>query len=610
MEFYIELKLAGDEFPGSFSNGLTLCGTHAANSLEKFEETENAVKYNDDRDHVLVLNKETKGDALVLSTEFINNSSCDATLEMIASVAIRKIKADRIHRMQSFWSAEGKLKTDSVLDLHLEPSWNGFGSRIEKFGNCGSMPVRKYFPFVVLEDSENSNFLAIELYSPTSWQFEISLNSDKTLNVVGGLADYDFGHWCKTVASGESFTTPRAIVAQGKTLIEACDKLVKAQDLNISPVDNNMDIMFNDYCTTWGNPNLESIKSIADTLKGKGIKYLIIDAGWYGKQNWWQSMGEWEVNDDKFPNGLKEAADYIRECGMIPGLWFELEVVGPFSKYYNCTEHLLKRNGSVLTTGERRFWDMEDPWVIEHLTERVIKQLRDNGFGYIKIDYNETIGIGCDGYESLGEGLRKKIKASQEFIKKLGREVPDIVIENCSSGGHRLEPSMMEIVSQASFSDAHETRSIPIIAANLHRVIHPCQSQIWAVLRRYDDKHRIHYSMVNSFLGRMCLSGDIYDLNDEQWALVDEGIEFYRKAADIIKNGSTVYSESDPKSYQNPQGEQLLIRKLGNRELVIAHRFENSKDIDLGFIDGKKIIAEYGDVSCDFSAKAWIVEAI
>ena len=66
MEFYIELKLAGDEFPGSFSNGLTLCGTHAANSLEKFEETENAVKYNDDRDHVLVLNKETKGDALVL----------------------------------------------------------------------------------------------------------------------------------------------------------------------------------------------------------------------------------------------------------------------------------------------------------------------------------------------------------------------------------------------------------------------------------------------------------------------------------------------------------------------------------------------------------------
>lgn len=606
MEFYVELKLDSDVYPGNFSNGLTLCGTHP---LEKKEETDNAITYRSYRGHTVVLHKNKKGEAYELSAEFINESDDEVTLEMISSVSVRNVKADKIHRMQSFWSAEGKLKTDSVLDLHLEPSWNGCGWRIEKFGNCGSMPVRKYFPFIVLEDSENSDFLAVELYSPTSWQIELLLNNDKTLNVVGGIADYDFGHWCKNVASGESFTTPRALVAQGKTLIEACDKLVRAQTPNISPVDNNMDIMFNDYCTTWGNPSYDNIKSIADSLKGKGVKYLVIDAGWYGKQNWWQSMGEWEVNTDKFPNGLKEIADYIHECGMIPGLWFELEVVGPTSKYYNCAEHLLKRNGKIITSGERRFWDMEDPWVIEHLTERVIKQLRDNGFGYIKIDYNETIGMGCDGYESLGEGLRRKVKASQEFIKKLGREVPGIVIENCSSGGHRLEPSMMEIVSQASFSDAHETRSIPIIAANLHRVIPPYQSQIWAVLRRYDDIHRIRYSMINALLGRLCLSGDIYGLSEEQWALVDEGMEFYRKAADIIKNGSTVYCESDPKSYRDPVGEQLVIRKLGNRELVIAHRFGESKAIDESFLNGKKIVAEYGDACCDFSAKAWILEA-
>lgn len=321
-------------------------------------------------------------------------------------------------------------------------------------------------------------------------------------------------------------------------------------------------------------------------------------------------MGDWDVNTDKFPEGLKQVADYIRECGMIPGLWFELESVGTSSEYFNCEEHLLKRNGRVLTVGDRRFWDMEDPWVVEYLTEKVIKQLRDSGFGYIKIDYNDTIGIGCDGYESLGEGLRNKIIASQKFIKKISEEVPGIVIENCSSGGHRLEPSMMEIASQASFSDAHETRSIPMIAANVHRVIPPYQSQIWAVLRRNDDKHRIHYSICNTFFGRMCLSGDIYDLNDEQWALVDEGIAFYRRAADIIKHGKTTYLHSAPESYNHPEGEQVLIRKLGNRELVIAHRFANSKEISEHFLAGKKIVAEYGDACCDFSAKAWIVEAI
>ncbi len=608
MELYIELKLAEDDYPGAFANGLSLCNTHSTHSLEKKEETDNAITFKSYRGHTVVLHKNKKGEAYELSTEFINESDNEATLEMISSVAIRGVKADKIHRMQSFWSAEGKLKTESVLDLHLEPSWNGFGSRVEKFGNCGSMPVRRFFPFIVLEDSENSEFLAIQLYSPSSWQIELLLNPDKTINVVGGLADYDFGHWCKTVSNGDRFASPRALVAQGSTLLEACNKLVKAQTPTISPADNDMGIMFNEYCTTWGNPSFENLKRMSDKLKDKGIKYLVIDSGWYGTKNWWESMGDWDVNEEKFPGGLKKTADYIRECGMIPGIWFELEVVGRSSKYFNCTEHLLKRNGRVLTVGDRRFWDMEDPWVIEHLTEKVIKQLRNCGFGYLKIDYNDSIGIGCDGYESLGEGLRNKVRASRDFIKKIAKEVPDIVIENCSSGGHRLEPEMMEVASQASFSDAHETKTIPLIAANLHRVIPPHQTQIWAVMRRTDDTHRIHYSIINTFFGRMCLSGDIYDLSDEQWALIDEGMAFYNQAANIIKDGVTVYCHSTPESYNDLKGEQVLIRKLGKRELVIAHRFAQSSDISTDFLNGKKVIAEYGDISCDFSAKAWILE--
>ena len=60
--------------------------------------------------------------------------------------------------------------------------------------------------------------------------------------------------------------------------------------------------------------------------------------------------------------------------------------------------------------------------------------------------------------------------ASQDYFRHIARELPELVIENCSSGGHRLEPSMMSLVSQASFSDAHEALSIPLNAANLHRL--------------------------------------------------------------------------------------------------------------------------------------------
>ena len=61
---------------------------------------------------------------------------------------------------------------------------------------------------------------------------------------------------------------------------------------------------------------------------------------------------------------------------------------------------------------------MEDPWVQEYLSEKVIGLLRENGFGYLKVDYNDSIGMGCDGAESPGEGLRRKIAASQSFFRR------------------------------------------------------------------------------------------------------------------------------------------------------------------------------------------------
>ena len=89
--------------------------------------------------------------------------------------------------------------------------------------------------------------------------------------------------------------------------------------------------------------------------------------------------------------------------------------------------------------------------------------LNTYGFEYMKMDYNDSIAVGCDGAESLGEGLRQNMEASLDFIRRVKREVPGIILENCASGGHKLEPLMMSECSMASFSDAHECEEIPII---------------------------------------------------------------------------------------------------------------------------------------------------
>jgi alpha-galactosidase len=237
---------------------------------------------------------------------------------------------------------------------------------------------------------------------------------------------------------------------------------------------------------------------------------------------------------------------------------------------------------------------MNDPWVKDYLTHRVIDFMIENNFEYIKVDYNETIGIGCDDEDSLGEGLRKNMLGTVDFFKRIRDKIPGVIIESCASGGHRLEPCFTGLSSMSSFSDAHECVEIPIIAANLHRAMLPRQSQIWCVIRKTDTLKRIAYSITAATLGRLCLSGDVTDLNDEQWSVIDNGIAFYKKAMPIIKNGrSFIYSDRSA-SDRHPRGYQAVVRKGENETLVTVHTFggEMPKEIRIP-ADAEKIKAQY-----------------
>ena len=609
--YKVQLRLRGDRVGDGFRNGMSMTDSASTKALQLASSEADRDVYVMPQGHrVTCWHRPLPNGAVACFTEFENRGQEPATLELLTSFALEGVQGDRIHRMASFWSAEGRLISQSLTELNMEPSWSRFGVRIEKFGQVGSMPVRKWFPFLAVENTATGEFLGVQLYCASSWQMEL-LRQAEPLTVCGGLADREFGHWSKTVLPGERFVTPRAVVATGSSLEEVCDHLVKAQQPRISPVDRDMPVIFNEYCTTWGNPTLENLRRIAQRLEGTGVRYLVIDAGWYkvpGK-DWSATVGDWQPSKELFPKGIGEAAEMIRAHGMIPGLWFEMENVAEESDAFQQTEHLLKRDGYPLTVANRRFWDMTDPWVKDYLTERVIGLLRTQGFGYVKIDYNENIGVGCDGAESLGEGLRQRVAASQAFFRAMAEAMPELVIENCSSGGHRLEPSMMELVSQASFSDAHECLSIPIIAANLHRVIRPEQSQIWAVLHAKDTPARIHYLLAAACLGRMCLSGDIFALDQDQWSEVQKGIAFYGQAKEIIRDGYTERRECTASSYNQPTGWQGVLRTLGDRALLVVHTFAQGANPPLAdWLDGYAVEQQFGDaLDGDFQARAMLL---
>ena len=157
---------------------------------------------------------------------------------------------------------------------------------------------------------------------------------------------------------------------------------------------------------------------------------------------------------------------------------------------------------------------------------------------------------------------------------------------------------MLSLCDMESFSDAHECREIPIIAANLHRVAQPGKLQIWAVLRKNDSLQRIVYSIANTFLGVMCLSGDVFDLNDEQWKTVDRGIAFYNTVSHIISNGISRFYGTGVSSYRFPEGWQGIVRysEDGSEALAVVHSFGGGKpgQIEIPLQGDYEIAGAYG----------------
>ncbi|MCR5301153.1 MAG: alpha-galactosidase [Lachnospiraceae bacterium] len=576
-------------------------------------------------EHVLTGYRDSR--ALSVYTKLHNNTSDDVMIEAVSSVSLSGLTpyADDeatgrlfLHRFRSRWSAEGRHCTDTIEDLMLEPSWARFGVRCEKFGTTGSMPIRGFFPFAALEDREAGVIWALTLACPSSWQIE-AVRIDENLSITGGLADYEYGHYRKLLSGKESFTTPKAFITVAKADFETvCDRLLDAQRVKI-PNDlrsKELPLIFNEYCTTWGEPSEENIDRILPLLKGKGYDYFVIDAGWYADEicGWQDNMGDWNVAGNLFPNGLKKVVEKINSAGMKAGIWFELEVVGKDAAARSQKEHLLTRDGKIIISGTRRFWDMRTEWVDRYLTEKVIDLLNDNGFKYIKIDYNDTIGIGCDGAESYGEGLRQVVEAVQRFYKKIRQNVPGIAIEVCSSGGHRLEPSFMELADFLSFSDAHEEKEIPVIAADLQSLILASKSQIWSVLRKDDPPERIVYSICAGMYGVLCISGDVYDLCENQWALADKGTSFYKKASPVIAGGKTKMYGPFQRSNRDLKDYQASVRYGDDGgALIIVHTFALSGSLkieipleyDLSVVDtyetsDHRITADGGRISLVF----------
>lgn len=531
----------------------------------------------------------------VFSTKVIyeNKSEQIRTLEKLDALSISGIASPQLHfttsnlclsRFTSAWSRECRIKCDPFTQLGLDMSWARYGVKVERWGQVGSMPNRGYFPFGAIEDKDYC--LGVMLEAPHSWQMEV-YQEKETCAISGGPGDDLFAHWRKEMLPGERFETYEAYFTVQKALDPVCNAFVHFQDkrLHVPESEEGMPVLFNEYCTTWGCPSEENITNILTALKGLPIDYFVIDAGWYKPEDkgWCNAIGDWQESRELFPHGIRAVAEKITAAGMLPGIWFEFENVGRDSDIFYNEEMLLHRDSHLLTSKNRRFLDLRKEEVRTYLEEKLVNQLNENGFKYIKIDYNDTFGVGCDSEDgaSSGEGGRQVTEESLAWLERLKEAIPDLVIENCSSGGSRIEPKRMGMVSMCSFSDAHECNEIPLVAANVSRVIPARQNQIWAVLRTGESDSRTIYSLCAAMMGRICLSGDVLDLSPGKRALICEGLDFYEAVRHIVRHGDIHAIDNTVDSYRLAKGRQVYIKDSGDERLIILHSLDHVGEVHI-----------------------------
>ena len=595
-ETQVHIAISGGGISNDFSPGNTLRNSDTAFSLKfkgaKYEEQSGKqiliAAFENDKGLVARQVYSCTGAGYLETYTELENRGDNVIVEALPSFNMARISPFErfddpndivIHRLLSNWSGEGKLYSVSAADIAFEASWSGLGVRTMRISQTGTMPARGYLPFISVEDKKNGVCWAAETEAPASWTIEAVFRNN-AISVGGGRGDFLSAHWRKTLKTGETEKTNKAYLTVTKGSLEnAAARLARHFDDTdeIKDVERDLPVLYNEYCYTWGKPEAKTLEKMLPEIAALGCKYFVIDDGWfynvYNDKRY--VIGDWNVNKEYYPEGLKAFADKVRSYGMIPGVWYEFEGVSEHSDVYrDHPDWLLTRDGKIINNGGRTFLDFRKEEVLNYLREKVIKNLVNCGIGYMKVDYNSNAGFGADGAESYGEAIRQHIDAVLAFFEEIKRSVPSLVLEICSSGGMRHEPRFLSLGDMCSFSDAHENAGGVPVAMNLHRFIPPRKLQIWATIRDDYNADDVKFTVAKAMLGRICFSGNLGNKPQEIIDILKESVSFYEKLKPTIANGDTITIENGGIStYLFTKGSPYLVRRSADGKKKIVYAF-------------------------------------
>jgi alpha-galactosidase len=448
----------------------------------------------------------------------------------------------RIHVAFNSWMAEGQWHS-------LRPSEMGFVENERtswseaRAGSIGSWSTERYLPMAMAENTSLGLIWFWQIEHNGSWYWEISNvsergnNADDVYAYLGGPDDLHSAAW-KNLKPGQSYeTVPVAIGCVRGGFSEAVEALTHyRRNVCLKKRKDNArcSVIFNDYMNClWGDPTeAKELPMIAAAAKA-GCEYFVIDAGWYADlhEDWSQTIGAWQPSPTRWPHGLKSVLDQARQAGMIPGLWLEPEVAGAKSALAQKPDNwFLMRHGKRVFKNSRLLLDFRNPEVRSYLDQVIARLVNEYGVGYIKMDYNVDSLQGTElNADSFGQGLLEHNRAHLAWLDRIGTRYPELVIENCGSGGGRMDYAMLSRLQVQSMTDQEDYLKLPAILVGASAAVLPEQLAIWSYPLANADADQASFNMATAMMCRIHQSGRLDSLSPQVAAQVSEGIRVYKE---------------------------------------------------------------------------------
>lgn len=369
------------------------------------------------------------------------------------------------------------------------------------------------------------------------------------------------------LAKGETFTTPPlALTYSDEGLSGASRNFHRwGRAYKLAHGDKLRKILLNSWEGVYFDINQAGMDQMMADIASMGGELFVMDDGWFGqkypRKNDSSSLGDWEVDRSKLPDGIEGLLRDAEKNKVKFGIWIEPEMANTTSELYEKhPDWILKSPGRepVLGRGGTQVvLDLCNPKVQDFVFSVFDNLLtKYPAIDYVKWDANMSICNHGSQYLPANRQSHLYIEWHRGLAKVCDRiraKYPDVTIQACASGGGRANWGVLPWFDEFWVSDNTDALQrvymqwgtsyfFPAMAMASHISAAPNHQ----TFRTVPLKYRIDVAMS----GRLGMEIQPKNMTDEEKELCRKAIADYKRIRPIVQMGD-IYRLISPYDGQN-----------------------------------------------------------